>query len=97
MIENRDRKLKPEMNANVEIARMEKDNSIVIQQDIIVDNGDQKYVFVVENGTAKKREIETDGRNGNSVLISKGLNAGDKIIYEGFQSVNDGDKVKIGD
>jgi len=97
IIDNKDRVLKPEMNANVEIARMEKDNSIVIQQDIIVDNGDQKYVFVVENGTAKKREIETDGRNGNSVLISKGLNAGDKIIYEGFQSVNDGDKVKIGD
>jgi len=95
IIDNKDRLLKPEMNANVEIAKMEKDNAIVIPQDLIIDNGEQKYIFVIENGNARRRDIETDGRNGNSVLVSKGLNAGDKIIYEGFQSVNDGDKVQI--
>jgi multidrug efflux pump subunit AcrA (membrane-fusion protein) len=95
VIENRDRLLKPEMNANVEITRMEKDDAIVIEQDLIVDYGDEKYVFILEGENAKKRVIEIGARNGNSVLISKGLNAGEKIIYEGVQTVKDGEKVQV--
>lgn len=95
IIENKDRLLKPEMNANIEIAKMEKDDAIVIQQDLIVDYGDEKYIFVLEGENAKKRLLEIGGRNGNEVLITKGLNVGDKIIYEGFQSVKDGEKVQV--
>ncbi len=70
VIENKDRLLKPEMNANIEIAKMEKDDAIVIPQDLIVDYGDEKYVFVLEGDNAKKRVLEIGARNGNSVLIT---------------------------
>ncbi|MGH2575588.1 MAG: efflux RND transporter periplasmic adaptor subunit, partial [Ignavibacteria bacterium] len=36
VIDNKDRVLKPEMNANVEIAKFEVDNAVVISQDMII-------------------------------------------------------------
>jgi RND family efflux transporter MFP subunit len=95
IIDNKDRVLKPEMNANVEISKEEKDNVVVIQQDLIVDYGDEKYVFVLDGDVAKKRVLEIGGRNENNVLITGGLKPGDKIIYEGFQSLSDNLKVQV--
>jgi RND family efflux transporter MFP subunit len=95
IIENKDRVLKPEMNANIEISKKEIEEAVVIQQDLIVDYGDEKYVFVLEGDVAKKRTLEIGGRNENSVLVTKGLNAGDKLIYEGFQALNDNEKVQV--
>ncbi|MFI5145220.1 MAG: efflux RND transporter periplasmic adaptor subunit [Ignavibacteria bacterium] len=95
IIDNKDRLLKPEMSANIEIPKTEIENAVVIPQDLIVDYGDEKYVFVMEGDLAKKRTLEIGGRSENNVLITKGLNAGDRIIYEGFQSLKDGEKVQV--
>lgn len=95
IINNKLRQLKPEMSANVELTRSELENVIAIPQDYIVDYGDEKYLFVIEDGIAKKRDVVLGGRNGNLVLVRSGLNGGDKLITEGFQSLNDGDKVKV--
>jgi RND family efflux transporter MFP subunit len=95
IINNKLRQLKPEMSANIELSKSERDNVIAIPQDYIVDYGDEKYLFVLEDGIAKKRDVVLGGRNGNLVLIRSGLNAGDKLITEGFQPLNDGDKVKV--
>lgn len=95
VINNKDRLLKPEMSANVELARKEDENAIAIPQDYIIDYGDEKYVFVYDNGIAKKTDLTLGGRNENLVLVKSGLNAGDKLIIEGFQTLNDGEKVKV--
>jgi RND family efflux transporter MFP subunit len=96
VINNRDRLLKPEMNANVLISKNKVTDAVVIPQDLIVDYGEEKYVFILEGDTAKKRLVELDGRNGNMVLVVSGLNIGEKLISEGFQSLAEGDKVQIG-
>jgi len=95
IINNKLRQLKPEMSTNIELSKSERDNVIAIPQDYIVDYGDEKYLFVLEDGIAKKRDVVLGGRNGNLVLVRSGLNTGDKLITEGFQSLNDGDKVKV--
>jgi RND family efflux transporter MFP subunit len=95
VINNPNRILKPEMNATVDIAKFQMSDAIVLPQDMIVDNGDEKYVFILEGDIARRREITTGGREGNAVLITSGLNIGDKIISEGFQSVVDGEKVQV--
>jgi membrane fusion protein (multidrug efflux system) len=95
VINNKQRLLKPEMSANVELARSETENAIVIPQDYIIDYGDEKFLFVLEGGVAKKRNVELGGRNENLVLVKSGLNEGDKLIIEGFQTLNDGEKVKV--
>lgn len=95
IINNRDKILKPGMNANVQISEYTKPEAVVINQDLIVDYGDEQYLFVLDGDVAKKRVIKLGGRNDNMVLIESGLNPGDKIIYEGFQSLKDGDKVQV--
>ncbi len=95
VINNPNRILKPEMNATVEISKSEKNDAVVLQQDFIIDSGDEKFVFVLEGDIAKKRLIEIGGRKGNTVLIINGLNIGDKLVNEGFQSISDGEKVQV--
>jgi len=95
VIKNPSGRIKPEMSANVEITKLSIDEAIVLPQDQIIDFGQEKYVFVLENDAAKRRNITLGGRNGNMVMIGSGLNPGDKLIIEGFQSLADGDKVKV--
>jgi RND family efflux transporter MFP subunit len=95
IINNTDRLLKPGMNANVRITEFSKPNAVVIRQDLIVDYGEEQYVFVLEGDIAKKRVVKPGGRNDNAVLIESGLNPGERLITEGFQSLKDGDKVQV--
>ena len=96
VLNNNDRRLKPEMSASVTITKETLDNAIVLDQDLIVDNVDEQYVFILENDIAKKKIIKLGGRNGNKVLIESGLNQGEKLITIGFQALADGDKVQLG-
>ena len=95
VLNNSKKKLKPEMSANVIITRHDVDDAVVLERDLIVDNGDEKFVFVLEGDIAKKRMVQEDGNTDNKVLITGGLNIGDKLIYEGFRALADGDKVKV--
>ncbi|MDQ3019315.1 MAG: efflux RND transporter periplasmic adaptor subunit [Bacteroidota bacterium] len=95
VLNNKDGRLKPEMSANIEIEKATIDNAIVLSQDLIVDFGNEKYIFILENDIARKRVVNIGGRNNNEVLITSGLNGGEKLIIEGFQPLADGDKVQV--
>ena len=95
VLANKDGRLKPEMSANIRVQKSLQEDAIVLEQDLIVDMGEERYVFVLENNIAKKRAVTLGGRMDNAVLITSGLSKGDKLIYEGFQFVNDGDKVTV--
>ena len=95
VINNRDKLLKPEMSVDVSVINFSVTDAVVIPQDYIIDTGTDKFVFVYENGRAVKRNVSIGGRDGNNVMVSSGLNEGDKLIYEGFQQLADGDEVRI--
>lgn len=95
ILNNKDRKLKPEMSANIFFTNIDLDDAVVLERDSFVDNGDEQFVFVLENDIAKKKIIKLGGASDNKVLITEGLNIGDKIIYYGFRALVDGDKVKV--
>lgn len=95
VMNNRDGRLKPEMSANIQVTKSQEDDVIVLPQDQIIDFGSEKYVFVLENDIARKKVVSIGGRNNNNVLILSGLNKGDKLVFEGFQSLTDGDKVQV--
>lgn len=92
---NKDKKLKPEMSANIFISNLNLSDAVVLERDSFVDNGDEQFVFVLENDIAKKKVIKLGGASDNKVLVSEGLNIGDKLIYYGFRALVDGDKVKV--
>jgi len=95
VINNRDRKIKPEMSATLEFTRLDIEDAVVITQDQFVDNGEEKYVFVLENDVVKKRIIKIGGISDSKVYIESGLNIGDKLVIEGFRGLNDNEKVMV--
>ncbi|MCX6159347.1 MAG: efflux RND transporter periplasmic adaptor subunit [Ignavibacteriae bacterium] len=95
ILDNSDRRLKPEMSSNITFTNLKVDNAVVLPQDYVVDNGDEKFVFVLEGDIAKKKVIKVGGRSDNKVLVQEGLSIGETLINVGFQGLNDGDKVSV--
>jgi membrane fusion protein, multidrug efflux system len=96
---NRDRVIKPEMVANLEITREELEGVIVIPQDAMVRVEDGFVAFVVADRegreVAQVRPLVLDGSQRNQVVVTEGLSAGDRLIVVGQQQVADGDRVQV--
>ena len=55
------------------------------------------FVFAVENGLAKLKEVKTGINSDGRIEILKGLKNSDTVIVVGQNVVRDGQKVKIVD
>jgi len=94
-IDNPGKKLKPNIIANVKFKEFEMDSAFVVPSIIIKNDADgRSYLYVVakhNNATmAVKRFVETGDSYGNKTVIIKGLKAGDKIVYQGYNLVKNG-------
>ena len=54
------------------------------------------FVFVSHDTIAKQYKVQLGPRVGNDVIVLSGINAGDKIITDGFQRLRDGGKITLG-
>jgi membrane fusion protein (multidrug efflux system) len=69
-------------------------NALLIPQKATFEIQDKFYVFVVDaNNVVKQRNIVIKQRLPQLYVIESGLSANDKIIYEGIQTVKEGDKI----
>ena len=50
-------------------------------------------VWVMEQGTARRRDVVIDGYRANGVLVQTGLHEGDTLILEGYQKLYEGCRV----
>lgn len=96
VINNTNKKLKPEMVTKVRLLREVKKNAIMINDALVqlVDR-DKRIVYVEEQGKAVERVVETGGHQKNMVEIVNGLHAGDRLIVTGFQKLVNGTPVVI--
>ncbi len=92
---NKEKLLKPELISEVKIQTENYDKIITIPTEVItrVDNG--YIVYVENNGQAESREVKILKRTGYKVAVSEGLNEGDKLIVVGYQSLINGQAVKV--
>jgi membrane fusion protein (multidrug efflux system) len=58
-------------------------------------SGKATAMIVDSEGKAQSREIETGRVVGNRWLVTKGLNAGDRVIVDGLQNVKPGEPVRV--
>jgi membrane fusion protein (multidrug efflux system) len=83
------------MTGNVLIHRTLK-NAIVIPQRAIFEILDRRYVYVVdEDNVPHQRPIVVQNELDDIFVIKSGLNAGDKIVYEGTRQVHDGEALEL--
>jgi len=70
-------------------------DSLVLPRGAYLTTGGQKYVYKVNGTTAKKTAVEFGDMQGNKVVVTKGLEAGDRIITTGYTSFIDSDTVEL--
>ena len=96
---NPDRRIKPEMVANMSVTRRQVAEAIVVPQDALVRVEDGYVVYVVaEQGgvpQAEVRPVELGPTRRNLVVIESGVSLGERLVVVGQKSVANGDRVRV--
>jgi len=71
-------------------------NAVVVPRDAVLRNADGNYsVFVVEEDTARVRQVELGLASRHGFLVKKGLQAGDRVVVRGNEVLRDGEAVEV--
>jgi membrane fusion protein (multidrug efflux system) len=95
VLANGDRRLKPGMLLTVAIEAQSR-NSPAVPELAVVGEGEQSFVFTVENGKAKRLPVRTGLRQNGMVEIVQGLRPGQRVVTEGVVKIADGQTVRSG-
>jgi membrane fusion protein (multidrug efflux system) len=68
---------------------------IVLPVKFIQRSSNENYVMVAENGKAVKKNIKTGREYNGKAEVMSGLQEGDMLITEGYDLVNEGDKIVV--
>lgn len=91
---NPDQKLKPGMLLTVAIETAPR-LSLSVPELAVVGEGDNRFVYAVVNGTAKRTQVRTGVRSNGRVEILQGLRPGQQVVTEGVVKLADGMKVRL--
>lgn len=66
---------------------------VTIPYSALLDDGGHTYVFVVQNGIAKRRDVRPGNSGGDTIQILQGLQPNERVVVEGGTALDDGMKV----
>ncbi|KAA6300780.1 MAG: Solvent efflux pump periplasmic linker SrpA [Candidatus Ordinivivax streblomastigis] len=93
-INNPQLKLMPGMVCKVHLKQNVSEAGIVVPNRAVqVSHDGKRFVWLAENGTAKRRIVQTGTLSDYGVSIIDGLTIGEKLIVEGYQKVSEGMKI----
>lgn len=85
---NNDNKLRPGAFTNVSIPLEQLASAVLVPAEAVIAGLDEKNVFVMKDGLAERRAVETGSRTATQVHIISGLQAGDQLITSGLQQMH---------
>ncbi len=68
-------------------------SGVTIPYSALLDDGGHTYVFVVQKGVAKRRDVVPGNSAGDTIQILSGLQPGERVVTEGGTALDDGMKV----
>ncbi|SFE28331.1 RND family efflux transporter, MFP subunit [Chitinophaga sp. CF118] len=86
--------LRPNMMAQIKIIDYRTPKAVVIPVNVIQYSLGKPYVILVQNGVAKRREIEMGHTYNDKAEIKSGLQPGENIVIIGYQGLNDNDLIQ---
>lgn len=89
-VPNRERILRPGMTARVDLVLVHRADVITVPIDAVLEEGGAKRVFVVEQGVARARQVETGAGDGDRIEVRRGLRSGELVVVTGQASLRDG-------
>lgn len=72
-----------------------KTDALLVPAECIIPELKTQSVFVVRDGKAQRREVETGSRTEDRVEILRGLSPGDTVLTTGLMEVKEGDRVEL--
>lgn len=84
----------PGILLNIKVIYDERE-SISIPEESLIIQGDNKFVYLIDNNVLKRKNVRIGLRNFGKVEILSGLEIGDNIVAEGTNKVRNKAKVKI--
>ncbi len=94
IFDNPGRQVMSGVNAGISVASAAKAESIVIDRRHLIRESGRTFVYVDENGTARKREVAVGAANGLDVPVLKGLATGDRLVVSGAMQLKDGARIR---
>lgn len=94
-IPNAEHRLQPGMFAGTSLITEVREQAPVVPDRSIVPRSDTFFVYIVEGGTAVRREVQLGQRFSDRVEILDGLEGGETVITAGHQMLQDGTPVSV--
>ena len=93
VIDNAHGKLAPGMFGRFSIGYENHENALVIPADALLDDADDRAVYVVSDGKVERRTVETGITTDGNVEIIRGLEESDIVVVVGQSALRDGSRV----
>lgn len=97
VLDNADGRLKSGMFGEVHFVKERHEDVIVLPRDAVLTSDEQTYVFVNEDGIAKKVAITTGIDTGEQVEVTAGLEENSSVVVKGQSFLADGDAIEASD
>lgn len=94
-IPNADYRLKPGMFADTRLVVNEIKDAPLVLKEAVMGKGKSTYVYVIDNGIAHQKAIETGVREGSNYQVTEGLKGGEIVVVMGQQRLYEGAKVNV--
>lgn len=95
MSNSKEHPLKAGMFGKVSFTTIEKSDALIIPRSALIGSIKNPKVFVVQDGKAELREVQTGADAGTKLEILSGLQAGESIVTNGQNNLRPGSKVTI--
>lgn len=83
------------MFVRADVVKQQVDNALTVPFYSVISRNDEQFVYVEEEGVARKREVRLGIMEKWMVQVTAGLQPGDKLLVEGHRDVEDKQKIKI--
>ena len=95
IVPNPDGHILPGMFARVELVKDVYEDALVIPLYAVINQGEQRFVFVENDGKAEKRQIEVGILVGWQIQVVNGLAAGDRLVIVGHRLLEEGQVLDV--
>lgn len=86
--------LRSGMFAQIELRYNNRD-ALLVPNSSVLRQGDEKFVYILENDKVKKVSVITGGLEGELIEITEGIDINDSIVISGQSYISDGDTVNV--
>lgn len=87
--------LRPGYDMDIKIITASSRDTLLIEDKAVFEQGDNSYVFVNDNGTAKLRQIEKGLESDDMIEVTKGLQEGEKVILSPDENIEEGKEIRV--